>query len=120
MRKDLIMTLLKIPRGTPGKESLVANNVCFTKILSTHSSDLEKLINIEDERTSQRLWQNMPSKCWTVYLFHCQVTGKTPDQFLVEITDFTNSPGTFSYQIRGLTEPGCSQKSIYINALLRN
>lgn len=120
MRKDLIMTLLKIPRGTPGKESLVANNICFTKILSTHGSDLEKLINIEDERASQRLWQKVPSKCWTVYSFHCQVTGKAPDQFLVEITDYANGPGTFSYKIQGLTEPGCSQKLIYVHGLLRN
>lgn len=111
-------TLRKIKRATTGKESLVAGNVCFTKILSTHGSDLETLINTMDEKTYQRLWQKAPSKCWTVYSFHCQLTGKAPDQFLVEITDCAN--GTFSYTIRGLTEPGCSQKLIYVNALLRN
>ncbi|KAK3398068.1 hypothetical protein B0T20DRAFT_454094 [Sordaria brevicollis] len=119
MRKDLIPTLLKIPRGIPGKESLVANNICFTKILSTHGSDLQKLINIQDERSSQRLWQKLPSKCWTVYSFHCQVTGKVPDQFLVEITDCANGPGTFSYKIQGLTEPGSSQKLVYVHGLER-
>ncbi|KAJ4417744.1 hypothetical protein N0V85_001715 [Neurospora sp. IMI 360204] len=117
-RRDLMLTLHRIKPGTTGKGSLVAGNVCFTKILSTHGSDLETLINIKDEKTSQRLWQKAPSKCWTVYSFHCQLTGKTPDQFLVEITDCAN--GTFSYTIQGLTEPGCSQKLIYVNALLRN
>ncbi|KAK1781881.1 hypothetical protein QBC45DRAFT_457733, partial [Copromyces sp. CBS 386.78] len=108
-KKMLLMeTLHQIKPGTTGKESLVAGNVCFTKILSTHGSDLETLINVKDEKTSQGLWQKAPSKCWTVYSFHCQLSGKTHDQFLVEITDCAD--GNFSYTIRGLTQPGCSQK----------
>lgn len=117
--KGLLMkTLYDIKLAPTGKESLVAGNVCFTKILSTHGSDLETLINVKDEKTSQGLWLKAPSKCWMVYSFYCQLNGKFPDQFLVEISDYAN--GIFSYTIRGLTEPGCSQKLIYVNAVLRN
>ncbi|EGO52465.1 hypothetical protein NEUTE1DRAFT_55298 [Neurospora tetrasperma FGSC 2508] len=117
-RRDLMLTLHQIKPGTAGQESLVAGNICFTKILSTHGLDLEGLINTKDERTSKRLWLKAPSRCWTVYSFSCRLAGKTPDQFLVEITDCGSD--SFSYTIRGLTEPGCSQKLIYVNAVLRN
>ncbi|KAJ4296938.1 hypothetical protein N0V88_003854 [Collariella sp. IMI 366227] len=96
-------------------------NMLFTKVLSTYSSDVKDLVNIEIK--GSRLWQQAPTRIRTIYSFYCSF--RDPEklrQFVVDIEDDDTSGGNFSYSIRPHTELRHAKKPlpIYVHAICRN
>ncbi|KAK3309662.1 uncharacterized protein B0T15DRAFT_488375 [Chaetomium strumarium] len=74
-------------------------NSHFTKVLSTYASDIEDMINMKVKDT--RLWEEKPSRAWTVYSFYCSLRSMEKlGRFIVDIVDDGTASDAFSYSIR--------------------
>ncbi|KAK4238014.1 hypothetical protein C8A03DRAFT_15480 [Achaetomium macrosporum] len=93
----------------------------FTKVLSTYASDIEDMINIKVKDT--RIWEEKPSRAWTIYSFHCSLRStENLGRFIVDIVDDGTSSDAFFYSIRLQNDflDGDLPMPIYIHAIRRH
>ncbi|KAL2155068.1 hypothetical protein VTH82DRAFT_3744 [Thermothelomyces myriococcoides] len=96
-------------------------NISFTKILSTYGCDVEDMVNLRINGT--RLWEEMPSRVWITYSFHCGLRSeKGLSRFIVDIEDCGPGMNQFVYSIRRSDDAEGADKPmpVYVHAICRH
>ncbi|KAK0747978.1 hypothetical protein B0T21DRAFT_379917 [Apiosordaria backusii] len=96
----------------------------FTKILSTHGSDAEALLNMWSD--GKQIWDPEMSKTETTYAFHCEMKQKGEQgsyRFAIEVRDNgANSTPAFSTMVKPFhpIHDGDGVAPVYVHALKHN
>ncbi|KAL2165421.1 hypothetical protein VTH06DRAFT_719 [Thermothelomyces fergusii] len=98
-----------------------SQNISFTKILSTYGCDVGDMVNLQVNGT--RLWEEMPSRVWITYSFHCGLrSDKGLSRFIVDIEDCGAGSNQFSSSIRPSdgVEGADKPMPVYVHAICRH